>query len=40
MEPESCDEWKYFPIDQLPDNFFPPHKKIIENYLAKRLYKY
>lgn len=38
MEPD-CAEWRYFPLDQLPDNLFPPHKPIIENYLNKKLYE-
>lgn len=40
MEPDHCEEWRYFPMDSLPDNFFPPHKGIIENYLSGRLYLY
>lgn len=39
MEPERCEEWRYFALDDLPlDNFFKPHRAIIENYLQKRLY--
>lgn len=38
MEPESCEEWRYFPITDLPTNFFPPHTDIIPNYLEQRLY--
>lgn len=37
-EPEDCDELRYFPLDDLPENIFPPHQEIIENYLANRLY--
>ena len=40
MEPDHCEEWRYFPLDGLPEEFFPPHKDIIENYLQKRLYLY
>lgn len=40
MEPESCDEWRYFPLDKLPENFFPPHSGIVANYLQKQLYAY
>lgn len=40
MEPDHCEEWRYFPLDELPEKFFPPHKGIIENYLQKRLYLY
>ncbi len=38
-EPDDCDELRYFPIDNLPANIFPPHEKILENYLANRLYE-
>lgn len=40
MEPDRCEEWRYFSIRELPKNFFPPHKGIIENYLKQRLYLY
>jgi 8-oxo-dGTP diphosphatase len=38
MEPDQCEEWRYFPLDALPDNFFPPHRGIIANYQEQRLY--
>jgi 8-oxo-dGTP diphosphatase len=38
MEPDECDGWRYFPLDKLPKEFFPPHKGIVENYLKGRLY--
>jgi 8-oxo-dGTP diphosphatase len=38
MEPEECDEWRYFELDDLPDNFLVPHKGILDNYRNKRLY--
>ena len=28
MEPEKQDEWKWFPVDQLPKNIYTPSKKI------------
>jgi 8-oxo-dGTP diphosphatase len=37
-EPEHCEEWRYFPLDKLPDNLFLPHRPIIDNYLDGRLY--
>lgn len=40
MEPERCEEWRYFPLSELPENFFTPHKGIIQNYLGSRLYGY
>lgn len=39
MEPEFCEEWRYFSLKNLPlDNFFKPHKPIIANYLAGKTY--
>jgi 8-oxo-dGTP diphosphatase len=40
MEPDYCDEWRFFDLKDLPENFFPPHKGILENYLTERLYAY
>lgn len=41
MEPEFCEQWRYFGLNDLPlDNFFKPHKKILDNYLAKIIYKF
>jgi len=40
MEPDTCEEWRYFSLDELPENFFTPHKGIVENYLKGRLYDY
>lgn len=33
-----CQEWKYFPLDKLPKNLFPPHTEILENYQKQILY--
>lgn len=39
MEPERCEEWRYFALNDLPlDNIFIGHRPIIENYLKRRLY--
>lgn len=39
MEPERCEGWHYFELDELPlDKIFSGHKEIIENYLQSRLY--
>jgi 8-oxo-dGTP diphosphatase len=27
-EPEACGEWRWFPLNQLPEALFPPHQKI------------
>lgn len=40
MEPDECEEWRYFPLEQLPDNLFTPHLEIIENYRSGQLYLY
>lgn len=40
MEPDYCEEWRYFPLDDLPEKFFPPHKDIVANYVHQRLYSY
>jgi 8-oxo-dGTP diphosphatase len=37
MEPEFCETWEYFPLNELPE-IFPPHKNIIESYLQKVVY--
>lgn len=38
MEPEEIVEWKWFPLDDLPDNIFSPSKKTIECYFNKKFY--
>ena len=37
MEPEFCEEWKFFALDDLPE-IFPPHKNIIQAYIEKQTY--
>jgi 8-oxo-dGTP diphosphatase len=39
-EPERCEAWRYFPLDDLPKLLFGPRKDIVKNYLANRLYNY
>lgn len=38
MEPDRCEEWRYFPLDGLPGIFFAPHRAIVANYLQGHLY--
>jgi 8-oxo-dGTP diphosphatase len=33
-------EWKWFPIDSLPEPIFKPSQKIIDGYLNERRYSY
>ena len=35
MEPNKQDEWKWFDLDNLPDNVYSPSKKFIDAYLNK-----
>jgi 8-oxo-dGTP diphosphatase len=39
MEPDEITEWKWFPLNELPENIYPPSKKLINNYLSKTIYK-
>ena len=34
-EPDLCEEWKWFKLNELPQELFPPHIKQIENFLQK-----
>jgi 8-oxo-dGTP diphosphatase len=38
MEPQFCEEWRFFNIDDLPKELFPPHIKIIEAYKKGKSY--
>jgi len=39
MEPDEIIEWKWFPIDNLPEPMYLPSLKLINNYLSKTIYK-
>ncbi len=39
MEPEEITQWKWFDINNIPANLFPPSKKLLENYKSKLFYK-
>lgn len=37
-EPEFCEQWKWFELNNLPKNIFPPHKKIFETIASGKVY--
>ncbi|MFA5270185.1 MAG: NUDIX domain-containing protein [Patescibacteria group bacterium] len=37
-EPERCAEWRWFKLNELPSDLFPPHIKQIENFLQKNYF--
>ena len=39
MEPEEITEWKWFPLNNLPNPIFPPSLKLLQNYIDKEVYK-
>ena len=38
MEPELCAEWRFFELGDLPENVFPPHRRILDTYLSNSIY--
>jgi len=39
MEPETILEWKWFDINNLPNNMYKPSKKILDKYLEGIIYE-
>ncbi len=39
LEPEEITEWKWFPLNELPEPMFFPSLKLINNYLEGKIYK-
>lgn len=39
MEPDEITRWRWWDLEKLPEKVFPPSKKVIENYLANRIYR-
>lgn len=37
-EPDACEEWKWFSINDLPKNIFPPHIKIFKTIESQEIY--
>jgi len=40
MEPHRCAEWKWFPMESLPENIFSPTMHALKNLSAKKIYQY
>jgi len=38
MEPDEITEWQWFDIKQIPENIYPPSKKVLEHYLLGKVY--
>lgn len=34
-EPDRCEKWRWFKLNELPQELFPPHIKQIENFIQK-----
>ncbi len=39
VEPEACDEWRWFELDALPTPLFPPHIKIFKTVASGAVYR-
>lgn len=39
MEPDEITEWKWFPLNSLPENMFFPSAKMAKNYMEKKSYR-
>jgi 8-oxo-dGTP diphosphatase len=37
-EPDEIVEWRWFPLNDLPTPMYPTSKKMVEHYLAKKIY--
>lgn len=38
MEPDEITEWKWFDLNQLPENIYFPSEKVLENYKQQKFY--
>ena len=38
MEPDEITEWKWFDLNNVPENIFLPSKHVLEGYLSKTLF--
>ncbi|MFH1501193.1 MAG: NUDIX domain-containing protein [archaeon] len=37
-EPEEIVEWRWFSLEELPENIYPPSAKLLENYKQNKFY--
>jgi ADP-ribose pyrophosphatase YjhB (NUDIX family) len=38
MEPKLCSKLQYFPLNALPEKFYPPHQGIMAKFLDQKIY--
>ena len=38
MEPDKITEWKWFSSKKVPENIYPPSKKVLKNFKSKKFY--
>lgn len=39
MEPDRCEKWQFFDLNEIPDNLFNPHRQLIENLKSETVYQ-
>ena len=38
LEPEACEEWRWFDLQEVPEDIFPPHQKIFQTIESQAVY--
>lgn len=38
LEPDACDEWRWFPVGDMPSEIFRPHAKILHTIRSGQVY--
>lgn len=38
MEPDEITQWKWYNIEDCPENMYPPSRKVLDHYLSKNIY--
>jgi 8-oxo-dGTP diphosphatase len=39
MEPDEITDWNWFDLNNLPAKVFPPSQKVLDNYIAGKIYR-